>query len=76
MEACADIQRQAVDDALENGQIAAFTLMKVLPWALRIQISARLGRSRPSAPGPPSSAPSKTARGGDGPGRSPCPSPV
>jgi len=40
VEACPDIQRQAVDDTLENGQIAAFTLMKVLPWALRIRISA------------------------------------
>jgi transposase len=35
MEACADIQRQAVDYALENGKTATFTLIKALYPSLR-----------------------------------------
>jgi hypothetical protein len=37
MEACADIQRQAVDYALENGKTATFTLIKALYPSLRAQ---------------------------------------
>jgi putative transposase len=37
MEACADIQRQTVDDALENGKTATFTLIKALYPSLRAQ---------------------------------------
>jgi hypothetical protein len=37
MEACADIQRQAVDYALENGKTATFTLIKALYPSLRVQ---------------------------------------
>jgi hypothetical protein len=37
MEACADIQRQAVDYALENGKTATFTLIKALHPSLRAQ---------------------------------------
>jgi putative transposase len=35
MEACADIQRQAVDYALENGKTATFTIIKALYPSLR-----------------------------------------
>ena len=35
MEACADIQRQAVDYALENGKTATFTLNQALYPSLR-----------------------------------------
>jgi hypothetical protein len=35
MEACADIQRQAVDYALENGKTATFTLIQALYSSLR-----------------------------------------
>jgi putative transposase len=37
MEACADIQRQAVDYALENGKTATFTIIKALYPSLRAQ---------------------------------------
>jgi hypothetical protein len=37
MEACADIQRQAVDYALENGKTATFTLIQALYPSLRAQ---------------------------------------
>jgi transposase len=37
MEACADIQRQAVDYALENGKTATFTIIKALYPSLRTQ---------------------------------------
>jgi putative transposase len=37
LEACADIQRQAVDYALENGKTATFTLIKALYPSLRAQ---------------------------------------
>jgi hypothetical protein len=37
MEACADIQRQAVDYALENGKTATFTLIRALYPSLRAQ---------------------------------------
>jgi IS605 OrfB family transposase len=37
MEACADIQRQAIDYALENGKTATFTLIKALYPSLRAQ---------------------------------------
>jgi hypothetical protein len=37
MEACPDIQRQAVDDALENGKTATFTLIQALYPSLRAQ---------------------------------------
>jgi hypothetical protein len=37
MEACADIQRQAVDYALENGKTATFTIIQALYPSLRAQ---------------------------------------
>jgi hypothetical protein len=37
MEACADIQRQTVDYALENGKTATFTLIQALYPSLRAQ---------------------------------------
>jgi hypothetical protein len=37
MEACADIQRQAIDYALENGKTATFTLIQALYPSLRAQ---------------------------------------
>jgi len=37
MEACADIQRQTVDYALENGKTAAFTIIQALYPSLRAQ---------------------------------------
>jgi hypothetical protein len=37
MEACADIQRQAVDYALENDKTATFTIIKALYPSLRAQ---------------------------------------
>jgi hypothetical protein len=37
MEACADIQRQAVDYAPENGKTATFTLIQALYPSLRAQ---------------------------------------
>jgi hypothetical protein len=37
MEACADIQQQTVDYALENGKTATFTLIKALYPSLRAQ---------------------------------------
>jgi hypothetical protein len=37
MEACADIQRQAIDYALENGKTATFTIIKALYPSLRAQ---------------------------------------
>jgi transposase len=39
MEACSDIQRQAVDYALENGKTATFTLIQALYPSLRAQHS-------------------------------------
>ena len=37
MEACADIQRQAIDYALENGKTATFTIIQALYPSLRAQ---------------------------------------
>jgi hypothetical protein len=37
MEACADIQRQTIDYALENGKTATFTLIQALYPSLRAQ---------------------------------------
>jgi hypothetical protein len=58
MEACADIQRQAIDYALENGKTATFTLIQALYPSLRAQAS------------PPPLPTSSTGRSGPAPGSS------
>jgi hypothetical protein len=70
MEACADIQRQTVDYALENGKTATFTLIKALYPSLRASIristpTSSTGRSDP-APGSSTASGTSSARGRPG----------